>query len=233
MNILKKLGLFNGDMKQFVKDIESLESLQEVGKITQSEILGKKIKKEWENGFELNPENPTVLWIPHNDGMPTCPFKFYNNGEVVLTNRLDFTELDNLPELLHQVTDIMSEAYQAKIPLFSFENFGLKLKDELIKEYSGNAELVYLKIGLDPKALKNRDDATSYCTNRFLDRFMGWNYGDLIREDSELEKKLVSLTEQLLSQGSRISKNDTGFEVSFRTNDTKVDNFYSFELAKR
>lgn len=233
MNILKKLGFFNGDMKQFVKDLKTLESLQGIEKIAHSDAIYKKLKKDWENGIVLNPESPTALWIPHNDGMPTCPFKFYSGDKVILSNRLDFTELSNLPQLLHQATDIMAEAYQAKTPIFSFENLGLKLKDELKENYSGQGELVYLKLDLDPRALKERDKATNYCTNQFLDRFMGWNYGDLIREDSELENKLVTLTQQLLSEGNRDSDKGMAFEVCYRTNDTKVNNFYEFELAKQ
>lgn len=233
MNILRRLGLFQGDMKEFVKDIGTLESLQGIEKMGYSDAIYKKLKRDGENEIVLNPKNSIILWIPHNDGMPTCPFNFYNGDEVVLTNRFDFTELNNLPTLLHQVTDIMTEAYQAKTPVFSFDNFGLKLKDELIKDYSGESDLVYLKLGIDPKALKEREKATNYCTNQFLDRFMGWNYGDLIRQDSELEDKLITLTQQLLSESNRVSDKGMAFEVCYRTNDTKVNNFYNFELAKK
>lgn len=216
---------------KFISQIKALDSFKNLERFFDFEVFLSRSNKENETVFEVNPENPAVLWLPHNDEVGTFPNNYYSQGQLIITNSNDFTEVKNISELLHQVTDTMVEGYESKVPIFSTENFGIKLVDKLTKNYSGNGELIYFMLNLDIRALSEAKRATNFCTNQFLDVFMGWNYGDLIRSDSKLEEKLQSLNSKLLSDGNRNSEKMTGFHVTYRTTDTTIDNHYSFELA--
>lgn len=226
-----RLNRIGTNQKSFIEQVRHLDSMKGIQTVSYSEVTYGKLNKKWEHGIKLNPENPTVLLIPHNDGTLNCPFNFYQNDELIISNKNDFTEIRNLPQLLHQITDIMVEAYDAKVPIFSVENFGLKLTGDLVENYSGSGELVYLSLKLDNKALVEKKKATNDCSNEFLDVFMGWNYGDLIKSDITLEGKLLKLNAKMLTDGNRHSENKMLYNVTYRTSDVSLDNFYKFEMA--
>jgi|GEM_PF-2951689 len=176
---------------------------------------------------------PVVLLLPHNDGMPTCPFVWYRRTGMftkpaeIINNQTDFTQIANLAEILNKTADVMQESYDRKHPVAPFRNFGLLLADEVRPDYSGRGEFVFIdgyfiKRGADPVKI------SQHCCNDYLDIFIGWNFGDVVRQNEGLEKKLNALCQQLIADKVRREKHATGFEVTHRKSDTSIDNFYNF-----
>jgi len=177
--------------------------------------------------------SPIVYMMPHNDGEPTCPFVWYqrNGGYVeILNNRDDFTQIQNLPSIIDKITDVMGESYDRRRPIDPFLSFAIRLVDEVRPEYSGNGELVLLTGNfLNDRARTDRDGASAHFANNFLDMFIGWNFGDIVRDTEELEAKLLDLNQKLIKDGKRIKEYPRNFELSFRGKwDECVDCFYMF-----
>lgn len=210
------------------------ESLKDINRVSYKEAY-QTIKKMTSGGWGgqnalLLGESNVVYMMPHNNGMPTCPFVWYQkNGKFVeiMDNQDDFTQIANLNNILHKVTDVARESYEKKEPISSFSNFGIKLVDEIKPKYSGNGELLLINGDfVSPKGKADPNGSTIYFTNEFLDKFIGWNFGDVVRDDKELEEKLLDFNNQLIKDGTRLKKHPTGFEVTYRDHD--VDNFYRF-----
>ena len=90
----------------------------------------------------------------------------------------------------------------------------MKLEDEVCPDYVGKAKLVLAKEAILNHKVKpeEKDDAKRYCINYFLDHFIGWNFGVVVKNNSELEKALLELNELAIRKGLR-EYAGRGFEV--------------------
>jgi len=218
--------------KKIPSDItDSFESLQGIDRIKYADAIKRLDWFEGKNVFLLH-EDPLLLFYPHNDGMPTCPFVWARNkGSIVnpelypiMDNQKDFTQISNLSDILQKTTTVMQESYEKKIPVVYEEYFGLRLTDQVKPHYTGKAQLVWF-VGDHLKKGASFKDATNYFCNRYLDVFIGWNFGDVVKANSELEKQLLSFAEQLNTDKVRPKEHPAGFEVTYRGT---VNQFYAF-----
>lgn len=215
------------------EDYAYFESLGDVRRVSERKAI-QRIKKMSSDGWGgqnalLLGENGVVYMMPHNNGMPTCPFVWYNkNGKYqeIINNQEDFTQVQNLSEVLDKTADVMRESYERKQPVVPFSNFGIRLTDEIQLEYSGNGELVLITGNfLNPNAKAEPEGASAYFANDFLDKFIGWNFGDVVKDKKELEAKLLDFNQRLIKDGTRAQEHPTGFEVCYRG---QTDCFYRF-----
>jgi len=221
--------------KKQSEEYRDFESLQDVEFFPEKDAVRKVSKLSsdgWggQNALLLN-ENGVIYMMPHNSGMPTCPFVWYQNNDGqnarIINNQDDFTQLQNLPEILNTIADVMVESYNRKQAVVPFSNFGIKLTDEIKPNYSGNGNLVLITGDyLSPKARKEPEGSSVYFANDFLDKFVGWNFGDVVKGSKELEAKLLEFNSSLIKDGNRFSERPTGFEVCSRG---KTDCFYRFD----
>ena len=171
----------------------------------------KKIKTDNTNAFELS--NNLIYFYPLNDGMPRYGFKFFKNDKLIIDNNKQYSELSNLDDIVLQMVRTFDIALDNKIILNPF-NFMLELTDEIREDYHGNANLV-----ITEKAIRNQkineedfDDATKYFINRFLDHFIGWNFGVSVNRNEVLKNELEKLNEKVIDMGIR-EWAGPGFEV--------------------
>lgn len=207
------------------------KSLEGVTRVPESEAI-QRIKKMSSAGWGgqnalLLGDNKVVLMMPHNRGMPHCPFVWYNqDGLKIMDNQKDFTEIENLPEILGRAEDVMWESYQKKQPVVPFSNFGIRLTDKIQPGYAGHGEFVLITGHfLNSAARANPAVASAYFANEFLDKFIGWNFGDVVKDNKELEAKLQGLNNVLIIDKTREQRHPTGFEVCSRG---ERNCFYSF-----
>ncbi|MCX6774322.1 MAG: hypothetical protein NTY68_05000 [Candidatus Micrarchaeota archaeon] len=141
-----------------------------------------------------------------------------------MDNQMDFTEVKNLGQVLIKMVRIMQEAYDKGIPIHPFQSFLLEFPSDVTKETIDTAKLAMcipdMKIGDLEKWLFQSQ-------NVFLDHFLGWNFGDIIKGSEELETMVLDYHHRMIKDGKRKFAG-TGFEVTYRTNGTEVDNFYKF-----
>ena len=216
-------------------------SLRDVKRFSKARVI-KKIKKLSHDGWGQNAlllqASPVLYMLPHNDGQPTCPFIWYQKIRLglkkkyveIIDNNLDFTQIKNIPQILDKTVDIMVESYEKRKAVSPLDDFGVLLTDRIEQNYSGNGEFVFL--GSEGVGAKDRNGAHLFFSNVYLDVFIGWNYGDVIRTNDRLEKKLLDFNQRLISDRTRWGEHPTGLEVSCRTykGGSFVDQIYKFPL---
>ena len=164
------------------------------------------------NAFEISDDNMIFLY-PINDGRPTCSFAFYKDGKLIIDNRTNYSEITNLDEIILQIVKIYIEVIKNKIVIDPYY-FMLKLDDEVKPNYKGSATLVITEKAIRNHKLNNQnfDEAEKYFVNRFLDQFIGWNFGVSINKNKMLENALNYLNRMVIEKGIREDAG-TGFEV--------------------
>ena len=220
-------------MSNVLKTIFNHNELEQVKSIADSLNLKfsfhdlKKLKKEHVNAFEIY--NNLVYFYPLNDGMPTCSFEFYKNGELVIDNDKEYSQISNLDEILLQMVRIFNQSLDNRIVLDPYY-FMLELTDEPCKDYKGNVSLV-----ITEKAIRNQelnedvfDEATKYYINHFLDHFIGWNFGLSVNRNEDLKRELEELNEKVIDMGIR-EWAGSGFEV-YGVEDEVYDGLQHYKL---
>ena len=157
--------------------------------------LKKKENKEY-NSFEITDD--LIYFYPPNDGAPTMPFYYYKDNKLILSNNQAYQEIKNLDEILLEMVKIYNYGIDNNIG-FNPYRFMLELqkKDE---DYTYEAKLV-----ITDAAIKNDDDSSTvaYQLNRFLDHFIGWNFGVSINRSRKLEDALLRLNHKAIENGLR------------------------------
>ena len=204
-------------MSNVLKTIFNHNELKQVKSIADSLNLKfnlhdlKKLKREHVNAFEIS--NNLIYFYPLNDGMPTCSFEFYKDGELVISNGKEYSQISNLDEILLQMVRIFNQSLDNRIVLDPYY-FMLELTDEPCKDYKGNVSLVITEKAIRNQKLnvQNFDEATKYFINHFLDHFIGWNFGLSVNRNEELKIELEELNEKVIDMGIR-EWAGPGFEV--------------------
>lgn len=229
MNLLNKLKKIRKTMNEEVKNVnlntksddEKLsEMMNKINKMIESriqDIFNIKFKntdlvkvKTLKNAYEIN---SMIYFYPPNDGMPTYPFKFYKNNQLIIDNQEVFSQINNLDEILIKMTKIISHALDNNIIINPY-NFMLELKDKIGLNYSGRAELVMTDGTIVNDKLSEYDfnEAREYFINRYLDHFIGWNFGVSVNRNEELRNLLEELNYKVIDMGLR-KHAGIGFEV--------------------
>ena len=79
-----------------------------------------------------------VYLYPPNDGAPTKPIYFYDDGRLIFRNENAFQEITNLDEILLEMIQIYNKALDEKVSINSY-GFMLELQDKLTPFYNGRA----------------------------------------------------------------------------------------------
>lgn len=205
----------NDDVKQEVQEKKELDPEKNMADFLNLEYNFqdlKKLDKKNVNAFEISDDNLIYLY-PLNDGMPICGFEFYKNGELVIGNDKEFSEITNLDDIILQMVRVFNQGLDNKIVLNPYY-FMLRLTDNVCKDYHGNADLVISK-----KAIRNTyldeqdiDEANKFFINIFLDHFVGWNFGLSVNRSEILKKELEELNDKVIDMGIR-EYAGSGFEV--------------------
>jgi hypothetical protein len=140
-----------------------------------------------------------IDWKLEGSSISSKPLKTYS--KVIDASHLG--RIENLPELLIKLTEIVSEAYKKDVALNPVRPFGIKLIDEIVKGYRGRGELVLIPERMVQSEEIEEDDIVSYFTNYFLDEVVGNNLGKVIRKNTGLERCLLRLNSELIRDRKR------------------------------
>ena len=139
-----------------------------------------------------------IYFYPPNDGLATLPFSFYRDRDLIFRNSKAYSEIENLDEILLQMVKIYDKAIDKKIPINPY-SFMLKLDDDLDQDYKGKATLVMTNRTIPNNGHYNY----KYFLNRFLDHFIGWNFGLSVNRNEELKEELLKLNNKAIKKGIR------------------------------
>lgn len=182
-----------------------------------------KINTSLNNSFLIN---DCIFFYPPNDGAPTMPIYFYKDGKIIFKNEKAYSEIDNLDEILIKMTEVFSEALDKNIVLNPYR-FMLKLEDDYEDSYKGKASLI-----LTDKAIisKKSSEARKFFINRYLDHFIGWNFGVSVNRSDELRNELEKLNNKVIDLGLREDAGP-GFEV-YGSDDEVYNGLQHYTLPK-
>ena len=105
------------------------------------------------------------------------------------------------------MVEIIDKAYDKKMSINPY-GFMLHLEDKLEKDYKGKATLVMTNNSFSKNDLKHR----KYFINRFLDHFIGWNFGVSVNRNEKLKEALINLNNKVINSGLREDAGP-GFDV--------------------
>ena len=171
-----------------------------------------KIKMNGVNAYEMTDENLIYLY-PLNDGMPTRNYRFYKNGELVIANYKNYSEITNLDDIILKLVRLYDESIDKGLVLDPYY-FMLRLTDKVTKDYDGKADLIITECAIRNQKLneENFDEANRHFINHFLDHFIGWNFGVSVNRNETLENELIELNNKVIDKGIR-EYAGPGFEV--------------------
>lgn len=162
------------------------------------------------NRFLINDD--MIFFYPPNDGMPTCPFEFYKNGSRVLTNQSAFEEIANLDDIILSMVRIFDKALDDNI-VFAPYSFLLKLDGvDDNEKLTGRLFIAEDTVWNNKLNSSNFETAKSHFINKFLDRFIGWNFGVSINRNDDLKEELEALNNKVIDMGIR-EYAGSGYEV--------------------
>lgn len=146
-----------------------------------------------------------ILLYPANDGMPTCPIAWYTKKrEKIMDNQFSFENITNLDDILLKIIELYIKYIDDNVFIAS-NSFAIKLEEENAPNFIGRASLILTKDSIRNNKVKKEQivEAKKYFINGFLDQFLGWNFGNIINNNSQLEEKLLEFNELVISRDLR------------------------------
>ena len=158
-----------------------------------------------------------ILLHPANDGMPTCPIEWYGKfdgkSKMIMDNQSSFKGITNLGDIILQMVRLYAKYIDDNVFIAS-AGFAIKLDDEVSPDYVGRASLVLTDDAIRNNKVKPEQvtEAKKYFINDFLDHYIGWNFGVVVKNNPQLEKELLDFNNLVISKGLREDAG-SGFEV--------------------
>lgn len=149
-----------------------------------------------------------ILLHPANDGMPTCPIEWYGkfDGEnkLIMDNQSSFKCITNLSDIILQMVRLYAKYIDDDMFIAS-AGFAIRLDDEVCPDYTGKASLVLTDDAIRNNKVKPEQviEAKKYFLNDFLDHFIGWNFGVVVKSNPQLEKELLEFNNLVINKGLR------------------------------
>lgn len=162
-------------------------------------------------------EGKYILLYPANDGMPTCPFEWWwifdGKPQMIMDNQHSFKGITNLSEIILQMINLYTK-YIDDDMFIACAAFAIRLDEEVHPNYHGKATLVLTKDSIRNNKVKPKEiiEAKKYFINKFLDHYIGWNFGVVITSNPELEKAIIDFNNLVIEKGLR-EYAGKGFEV--------------------
>ena len=162
-------------------------------------------------------EGKYILLYPPNDGRPTCPIEWLTKiggGDTkIIDNKKSYNSITNLSDILLQMVRLYMKYIDEDVFINPF-SFAIKLEDEVCENYIGRASLVLTDDSIQNNKIspEDRRKRKKYFFNKFLDHYIGWNFGLAVENNSQLEKELNELNRLVISKGLR-KHAGSGYEV--------------------
>lgn len=149
-----------------------------------------------------------IMFYPFNDGVHTCPIQWYGNFnnhiKIVIDNLSSFKSITNLNEILIHLIELYNKSIDEDF-IISFDGLALELTDKIVPKYQGRGKLVFTEWAIVNNKVKYNmfQMAKRYCINDFLDHFISWNFGVVIKNNPELEKAIIKFNKRVIDEKLR------------------------------
>ena len=164
-------------------------------------IVPYELEKSLDRKFSYEIKNNLIPFYPPNEVVATEPMFFCKDGNNVLNNDSAFRNITNLDEILLKMISIYDKSLDTGDIIDPY-CFMLELKDKIKSDYIGRADLVITdKTIVDD--VEDKDSARKYYINKFLDHFMGFNFGVIINNNSEVRDALHKLNDRVIDSNMR------------------------------
>ena len=195
------------------RDIATANGIEYISNARGSKVIS---NEDFVNRFYAK-KGRYILLHPANDGMPTCPIEWYGvfdgKTKMIMDNQTSFKCITNLSDIIIKMISLYSEYIDDEI-FINPSGFAIRFDDEVKPKYTGRASLVLTDCAVMNKKVKPEqiDEAKMYFLNEFLDHFIGWNFGVVIKNNPELEERLIKFNDLVISKGLRKDAGP-GFDV--------------------
>ncbi|MBO4245707.1 MAG: hypothetical protein J5892_03085 [Bacilli bacterium] len=145
-----------------------------------------------------------IFFRPFNDGKRNEVRSFYKGGKFIINNESSFSQISNLDDIILEMVRLYNKALDRNIVLNPYY-FMLELTDNIDENYQGKAKLVITELAICNQNIPSRDvdRMKKHYVNKFLDLFIGWNFGLSINRNEELRKALEELNDRVIDMGIR------------------------------
>jgi hypothetical protein len=140
--------------------------------------------------------NTRAFFVSHPPSLGK-PRKTYH---FLMDNKMNFTRIWNINDLLIQVVDVMQESYYKKIPINPFQSFLLELPAETTRETVSTAKLAMCIP--NSKAI-DLDSWVASAHNVFLSIFLGHNFWENVLGNRVLEEKVLKYHTRMVEDKKR------------------------------
>lgn len=236
--MLKQWLLLRKELKKTLKEDEIMEEEQELTPEMVADLLGvsiiednlKKAESKGRNSYQVK---DIIYFYPPNDSYPKYPYKFYQNGKLIIDNQTSFSQIINLDEILLKMVKLFDKALENDIVIDPY-SFVLKLTDPIKKGYVGKAELLMMECAVKNGVLNEYtfEEAKSYFLNMFLDNFMGYNFGESINRNEELREELNRFNQKVIDLNLREESNIECIETDTEKEEYPSIQHYHFPTKK-
>lgn len=208
-------GLERKEEKEYRK-LTSYEFAEQNNMDYISIVGGNRIENDDEVERIVARENRYIKFYPFNDGYTYSPKKewfgkFEKDGAVyyamIMDTKKAFNCITNLKDILMQMIQIYCDNINKDVFIDPYE-FALMLEDDPKEGYVGRAKLVITADTIKNKNIEvdEKEKRKKYYLNRMLDCFLGWNFGAVIEENTDLMVKVMLLNDWAITKGLRTSK---------------------------
>ena len=155
-------------------------------------------------------DNRYILFNPINEGRFISSIYWYgefnNRATLIMDNHDSVKNIKNLKDILLQMI-YLYEKYLDEDMVIMPEGFAVKLTDSIGDNYRGKANLVITgSSNMNDFVRKEKmHDAKTYCISKFLNYYIGLNFGVAIKNNSDLEDALIHLNDEVIRR--RLKRN--------------------------
>lgn len=195
-------------------DVEKFAKENNLGYI--ANITGNRIENDSNIERIIAKDNKYIKFYPFNDGYAYSPKKewygkFEKNGSEYYAKIMDtktaFNCISNLKEIIMHIIQIYEDNIYNDVFIDPYE-FVLELEGEPVEGYIGPAKLLITSDTIKNSKIEidEMEKARKYYINRFLNCFIGWNFGLVVEENEDLQKKLRTFNEFVIVKGLRTQR---------------------------
>ncbi len=216
IKILQEFGnMLFGNKESNKKNGENISLGANVSYIPDLKALKFKSGDDFVNSLNID-KRGYFLVHPANNGMPSCPFVYYNESKI-FDNQKNFFEISNMNLFIEKTLELFEYCIEnghyidpfclfAKLDMSELEKGRLSLDLENV--------LTVSDVSICDNNIKeeNKEDAMMYFINIYLDKFIGWNFGKYILNDPSLSQKFNHFCDYVISKKLR-RFDGCGFDV--------------------
>ena len=213
------------------KYVARKDGIEYLSDVVMEEVIGSKNEKDKKLYVYRHQYIP---FIPPNSETKNLPIVFYQkNGskiERIMDNQTSYSNITNLNNILQEMIRLYNRHMEDDTIIVPYRFF-IKLVDDVTPNYVGRAKLVMEDRTIFNHLVEPTDipSAKAFFISKFIDHFIGLNFGAVLKSDSDLEKRFLRFNKKVNVKGLRKNVEEGIMSV----NSTYVQNYDFPKLTSR